>query len=1144
MSVILGISLLLAGNVAVADSNDGVHPCSNGTAVDNPTENPSLVQDCEILLNTRDTLSGSDQLNWSPDRPISQWDGVTIGGSQPHVVDIRLDGRVISGQVPPELGSLNGLEVLSFRINSLQGRIPPELGALGKLRLLDLHGNSLKGTIPPELANLSSLEVLQLDANALDGAIPPELGKISRLKRLVLGGNDLTGSIPPELGNLSSLEWLVLSKNELSGAIPGELGNLSNLQILQFGHNRLTGAIPPQLGQLPQLFGLNLQFNELTGEIPQELANLTKLDGLILRDNQLTGEVPAWLSDLSNSSRIQLNNNRLTGAIPVELGNLRKLDLLYLHNNELTGTIPAGLATLNNITDLRLDGNKLTGNLPPAFGQLSRLEVLALSENSLTGAIPEEWGRLANLRWLSLGNNELTGPIPPLFGSLSNMEGLLLEGNELSGAIPVEIAMLSELRFLLVNDTLLTGTIPSGFTNLTRLEELDVRDTGLTGCLPWLLARNPRLSIHHDGLSICPRLSPIVREGDTLFIDISELVYGTALEDSAPISIRLGGEVNCKVWREDDTIGFMHDGSETTTASFTYFATSGTASVMQVVTVKVTPVNDPPNPATDGAVMDEGNTITLEASMLLSNDTDPEGDSLSLIAVGDARNGRVWLDGSSISYEHNGSETTTGSFSYTVSDGTDTDAATVSVAVTPVNDPPVAVTNTTVVYEGGMTVLDVSELLRNDIDPEGDSLNVTAVGDAVNGRAWLEGTAITFEHDGSETTEASYTYTVSDGSTSDTAQVVVVVTPVNDPPAPADDNVSVDEGGTVTLDVSDLLRNDIDPDSESLSIETVGDALNGKVRLEGSTVTFEHDGSETTRGSFTYTLTDGTASNEAQVVVAVTAVNDPPVAAADTLTVVEGGTVTLDVSELLRNDADSDNSAIVLTAVGDARNGIVQLDGMTISFEHDGSETTQASFMYTVSDGMDTDTTSVVLAVTQVNDSPTAVADTATVAEGDTLSMETSTLLDNDTDAENDMLSIVAVGNPVNGRVFLDGTTITYSHDGTETDRGGFSYTVSDGKDTTTTTVAITVVPEGVAPATADERIPVTTATSEVEATGSPIPGSDITPATSPPTTPEASVPPTDDGGMNVGLVVLIIVLAVVVASGGVVVLVRSRNRT
>ena len=114
----------------------------------------------------------------------------------------------------------------------------------------------------------------------------------------------------------------------------------------------------------------------------------------------------------------------------------------------------------------------------------------------------------------------------------------------------------------------------------------------------------------------------------------------------------------------------------------------------------MTPVNDPPVAAGDWETVDEGDTLYIEASAFLVNDTDEENDTLSITAVGDAVNGRVLLDGAIIIYEHDDSETTEGSFLYTVSDGTDTDTATVTLTVTPVNDPPVAAGDWETVDEG------------------------------------------------------------------------------------------------------------------------------------------------------------------------------------------------------------------------------------------------------------------------------------------------------------------------------------------------------------------------------------------------------------------------------------------------------------
>ena len=496
------------------------------------------------------------------------------------------------------------------------------------------------------------------------------------------------------------------------------------------------------------------------------------------------------------------------------------------------------------------------------------------------------------------------------------------------------------------------------------------------------------------------------------------------------------------------------------------------------LTVEVA-ANQPPVAGDDTAQVSEGGTLEIATSTLLANDSDPENATLSVTAVSGALNGTVSLseDQTTATYVHDGSETTTGSFTYTVSDGSASSTGTVAITVSPVNDAPVAGDDTAQVSEGGTLQVAASTLLANDSDPENATLSVTAVGGAVNGSVSLSAdkTTISYVHDGSETSTGSFTYTVSDGSASSTGTVTITVSPVNQPPVAGDDTATVAEGGTLQVATSTLLVNDSDPENATLSVTAVSGALNGTVSLseDQTTATYVHDGSETTTGSFTYTVSDGAATDTGTVTITVSPVNDAPVAGDDTATVAEGGTLQVATSTLLVNDSDPENATLSVTAVSGALNGTVSLseDQTTATYVHDGSETTTGSFTYTVSDGAATDTGTVTITVSPVNDAPVASNDTATVAEGGTLQIATSTLLANDSDPENASLSVTAVGGAVNGAVSLssDKTTGSYVHDGSETTTGSFTYTVSDGAATDTGTVTITVSPVNDAPVAGDD---------------------------------------------------------------------------
>ncbi len=990
---------LLAGASTVFGASAPASDCTSGIAVPNAADNPGLVSDCETLLAARDTLRGTAALNWSADTPLEDWHGVILDGTPRRVTTLSLSGRGLTGEIPGKLGGLSNLEQLLLASNQLIGEIPAELG------------------------NLSNLLTLHLSSNQLTGEIPAELGNLSNLLALYLSNNQLTGELPRSLTGMTSL-FVFTFFNNAGLCAPADDAFQTWFRVVNNTQGNLCGTVE------------SLEDRDVLVELYEATGGARWKNNANWLSDRSTGEWHGVTTDADGRvTGLLLERNGLSGPIPAAVGNLANLEWLYLSGNQLTGEIPASLGGLANLTALGLAQNQLTGSIPAPLGNLSILESLGLQDNQLTGPIPVPLGNLSNLFRLDLQNNQLTGPIPKELGNLSNLRVLNLSSNDLRGEIPVELGSLSKLQ----------GMWLSG--------------NQLTGCLPWLLARNPDVTVIHDGLSICPRPTPVVREGETVFTDISDLVFGTLLEGRTLDSVAVGAPVNGEAWVDDKRIAFRHDGSETTAGSFSYTFSSGAESLTRVERVNVTPVNDPPVVSPDTAAVDEGETVTIETSSLLLNDTDAENDELAVTGVSDPVNGSVGLEGNTVTYRHNGSETTADSFSYTVSDGLESVTGVVTVNVTPVNDPPVASPDTAAVDEGETVTIETSSLLLNDTDAENDELAVIRVSDPVNGSVGLEGNTVTYRHDGSETTTGSFYYTVSDGVESVTEVVTVSVTPVNDPPVASPDTVAVDEGDAVTMDTARLLLNDADAEDDELAVTGVSDPVNGTVGLEGTTVTYRHNGSETTADSFSYTVSDGVSEDTTEVVVTVRPVNDPPVPSPDTAAVDEGDTVTIETVSLLRNDTDPDDDELDVTGVGDPVNGSVRLEGTTVIYHHDGSETTTDSFSYTASDGVEAVTAVVTVNVTPVNDPPVASSDTATVDEGDAVTMETASLLRNDTDAENDGLAVTGVSDPINSSVRLDGTTITYHHDGSETTTDSFSYTVSDGVESVTGVVTVNVTP-------------------------------------------------------------------------------------
>ena len=382
----------------------------------------------------------------------------------------------------------------------------------------------------------------------------------------------------------------------------------------------------------------------------------------------------------------------------------------------------------------------------------------------------------------------------------------------------------------------------------------------------------------------------------------------------------------------------------------------------------VVAVNDAPVAVADAVTVAEDSGATT--FNVLTNDTDPENDALTVTGVTQAANGVVTFTGTGVTYtpaaNFNGPDT----FTYTISDGNGgTSTATVSVTVTPVPDAPVATDDTATTNEDTPVAVDV---LANDTDADGNALSVTAVTQGAHGVVTFTGSGVTYtpatNYDGTDT----FTYTVSDGTgLSATATVTVTVTPVNDPPVAVDDAATTAEDTPVTVAV---LANDTDSDADPLTVTAVTQGTHGSVVIAGDKVVYTPAADYNGADRFTYTISDGNGgTSTATVNVTVTPVNDAPVARPDAVTTDEDTAVAVTVRS---NDTDVDGDALTVVAVGPAAHGTATTDGQTVTYMPAPNYNGPDSFSYTVSDGHGgTATATVTVSVTPVADPPVVVDD-------------------------------------------------------------------------------------------------------------------------------------------------------------------------
>jgi DNA/RNA endonuclease G (NUC1) len=506
--------------------------------------------------------------------------------------------------------------------------------------------------------------------------------------------------------------------------------------------------------------------------------------------------------------------------------------------------------------------------------------------------------------------------------------------------------------------------------------------------------------------------------------------------------------------------------------SFTFKANDGDKdSNVATVTINVTPVNDAPVAVDDSANTDEDTPVTVS---VLSNDTDVEGDTLSVSAVTQGAHGSAAIVGSDVKYTPASNYNGTDSFTYTVSDGNGgTATGTVNVNVAGVNDNPTASDDSATTDED--TAVNVN-VVGNDSDLDGDALSVTAVTQPAHGSATFAGGSVTYTPAADYNGADSFTYTIGDGhGGSATANVGVTINAVNDNPVAVNDSATVaEDSGANTVSV---LGNDTDVDGDTLSVSAVTQGAHGTVANNGGSVSYTPAANYNGPDSFTYTVSDGHGGTAtATVSVNVTAVNDNPTATNDTATTDEDTAVTVDV---VFNDSDIDGDTLTLESADGATHGTVAVENGKAVFTPEANYHGPASFNYVVSDGHGgTADGSVSVTVNSVNDNPVAVADSATTSEDTAVTVH---VLTNDTDVDGDTLSVTSAGGATKGSVAVVAGGVTYTPNANANGTDSFTYNVSDGNGgTASATVTVTINAVNDAPSIAN--VPATATIAELAA--------------------------------------------------------------
>ena len=405
-------------------------------------------------------------------------------------------------------------------------------------------------------------------------------------------------------------------------------------------------------------------------------------------------------------------------------------------------------------------------------------------------------------------------------------------------------------------------------------------------------------------------------------------------------------------------------------------------------TVDTKPGNDPPTPNDDHARTRSGRPVNID---VLANDTDPDGDTLVVVAVGEVTRGAVKsLNGSTVLYSPPDGFVGSVTFDYTAGDPGGLRATahvTVDVVGADQNEAPVPADDSGETVSGVPVTIPV---LANDADPEGDPLSIVAVGTPGDGTAAVTADGeLRYEPKLGFVGADEFAYTVADGHGGQaSARVSVTVDPTggkNRPPVAVDDRGTVVAGKRIRVAVT---QNDTDPDGDSIHIVSTGNVFGMTASIVGGqSIDIVPDLRTAGVVAVPYTIEDsGGLRSSAQVilVVEVPTPNRAPQAIDDNVVVASE----VKVIDVVANDVDPDGDA--LTIVGftkPAVGGVVSKgSATTLRFVPTQGFTSRTSFEYTVSDpdGLTSTAKVNIEVVPPTGSGPVAVDDAATIYVNET----------------------------------------------------------------------------------------------------------------------------------------------------------------
>lgn len=351
----------------------------------------------------------------------------------------------------------------------------------------------------------------------------------------------------------------------------------------------------------------------------------------------------------------------------------------------------------------------------------------------------------------------------------------------------------------------------------------------------------------------------------------------------------------------------------------TYFTAAST------VDTGTRPGNEDPVAVNDSTMTNVNQSVKIN---VLSNDSDADGDTLSISSVGTANHGTAMISNGVIMYTPSKGFVGTDSFTYVISDGKGgTDTATVSVVVKDTNTGPsqtIDANDDSAMTKAGKPV--TINVLGND---KGKNISIISVNKPKNGSAVISNGRIIYTPNSGFVGMETFKYTIKDAyNRTTTAYVKVNVMKMTNKVTATDDVRNTTLGSSVSIDV---LNNDSDTLGRTLSISRiVTNPIHGTARISNGAFVYTPRIANV-KDRFTYEITDGHGNTaQAQVTINVAAVKQgKTVAYNDAYSTWKNQAISF---QPLKNDKDPEGDTLKITYVSMAVNGKASISGNTVTY--------------------------------------------------------------------------------------------------------------------------------------------------------------------------------------------------------------------